>query len=160
MTLTAVPAQQVTWPPGRARAEARRAREHIRNALLEWGLADYSGDVELIVTELVANALRHGTGLVGTRISLDSLGDLRVEVHDDGPGRPHRRGAAPDAESGRGLAVVDGLLALHDGSFDVSDDEHGDGKTVHAMLCLGTPRAGERAARPGPESQDRVRVHA
>jgi len=153
MTLTAVPTQQVTWPPGRALADARRAREHTRNALLEWGLADYSGDVELIVTELVTNALRHGTGLVSTRISWDSQGDLRVEVHDDGPGRPQRRGPALDAESGRGLAVVDGLLALYDGSFDVSDDEHGDGKTVHALVCLGTPGVGAKGARPGPGSR-------
>ena len=137
MPLTAMPELSVSWPPGRDLTEPRRAREQARKALFGWGLGEHAETAELIIDELVANAICHGTGPVGTRISY-SGGLLWMEVHDDGPGRPVRRKADADAESGRGLTVIDGLLDLHGGSFGVEDDADGDGKTVYVSVCLAT----------------------
>jgi anti-sigma regulatory factor (Ser/Thr protein kinase) len=135
MPLTATPEQSVSWPPGRNLTEPRRAREQARQALSGWGLGEHAETAELIIDELVANAICHGTGPVRTRISYRS-GRLRMEVHDDGPGRPVRREAAADDESGRGLAVIDALLNLYGGSLRVEDDVSGDGKTVCVWICL------------------------
>lgn len=68
MPLTAAPELSVSWPPGRDLTEPRNARRQVRKALLGWGLGEYAEDAELILSELVANATRHGTGLVGTRM--------------------------------------------------------------------------------------------
>jgi len=135
MPLTAAPELSVSWPPGRDLTEPRKARRQVRKALLGWGLGEHAETAELILSELVANAIRHGTGLVGTRISYGS-GLLRMEVHDDGPGRPVRREATADDVSGRGLTVVYGLLDQHGGIFGVEDDTDGDGKTVYVSICL------------------------
>ena len=135
MPLTAVPELSVSWPPGQDMTEPRRAREQVRKALSGWGLGDHAEMAELILSELVANAVCHGTGLVRTRISYSS-GLLRMAVHDDGPGRPVRREAAADDVSGRGLTVICALLDVLDGSFGVEDDADGEGKTVYVSVCL------------------------
>ena len=135
MPLTAAPELSVSWPPGRDLTEPRNARHEIRKALFGWGLGEHAEDVELILSELVANAICHGTGLVRTRISYSS-GLLRMEVHDDGPGRPVRREATADDVSGRGLTVIYGLLDLHGGTLGVEDDADGDGKTVYVSVYL------------------------
>jgi anti-sigma regulatory factor (Ser/Thr protein kinase) len=65
-------------------------------------------DAELVVTELVANAVRHARTPVTVRLVLDDV-LLRVEVCD-GSTRPARmRVACPTEEGGRGLLLVDAL---------------------------------------------------
>ena len=138
MPLTAVPEYSASWLLGRELTEARHAREQARKALFEWGLGEHADISELIVSELVANAIRHGQGPIGVRISHDGT-HLRVEVHDDGAGRPVRRPVTADAETGRGLELVDGLLGL-DGIRGVTDDDAGDGKTVYVAIRLAGTR--------------------
>jgi anti-sigma regulatory factor (Ser/Thr protein kinase) len=138
MPLTAVPEYSASWLLGRDLTEARHAREQARKALFQWELSEHADITELIVSELVANAIRHGQGPIGVRISHDGT-NLRVEVHDDGAGRPIRRSVAADAETGRGLELVDGLLGL-DGIRGVSDDGAGDGKTVYVAIRLASTR--------------------
>jgi anti-sigma regulatory factor (Ser/Thr protein kinase) len=135
MPVTAMPEQSVSCCLGRKPAEVRHAREETQKALCGWGLEDHADFIEIIVSELVTNAILHGDGPVTARISYAS-GCLRVEVHDDGPDRPVRRQVATEAESGRGLALIDGLLELHGGSLTVTDDGAGDGKTVTAAISL------------------------
>jgi hypothetical protein len=50
---------------------ARQARSAVRRALERWGMADPSGDTELLASELVANAVEHanGTSIGGVRTS-------------------------------------------------------------------------------------------
>lgn len=71
----------------------------------------YVGDrdvVALLVSELATNALVHGAGDV--RVAVHEVGgSLRVEVADDGAGEPVLRDAGPDAEGGRGMALVAAL---------------------------------------------------
>ncbi|MFH8732238.1 MULTISPECIES: ATP-binding protein [unclassified Streptomyces] len=88
----------------------RSARAAVRGQLGVWDL-DSLGDVtELLVSELVTNALRHASGPIGVRLlrSAEPADTLRVEVSDRLPDPPLERVAGPDEESGRGLQLVAG----------------------------------------------------
>ncbi len=74
----------------------------------EWEVADVDGLV-LLVHELAANGLDHGRGPVRIDLVPTGEGDVHVEVHDSGPGDPHVATPEPDAERGRGLALVEQL---------------------------------------------------
>ena len=68
---------------------------------------------ELLVSEVVTNAVLHGPADGEATIALHfaTVGDVvQVEVRDEGPGfDPVLRHASPDAESGRGLQIVEAL---------------------------------------------------
>jgi anti-sigma regulatory factor (Ser/Thr protein kinase) len=66
--------------------------------------------VALLVSEVATNALVHGCGEVRLRV-LASPGRLRVEVEDGSTVLPQPRQAGPEAEGGRGLALVDALAS-------------------------------------------------
>ncbi|WP_333766483.1 ATP-binding protein [Streptomyces sp. IBSBF 2435] len=107
--------------------------------LVAWGLPGLVDTAGLVVSELVTNALTHGCpdGHV-LRTKFEPVeGGVRIEVHDAGPGKPERSEAPADAESGRGLDLVDVLTG---GDWGVSD-RNGVGKTVWAV-CLSTGVAG------------------
>jgi signal transduction histidine kinase len=110
---------------------------------LTWGNTSNKGILSKLACELVTNALRHGEGPVRVRVSYAG-GDLRVDVHDDGAGRPVSQLAAADSEAGRGLALLDALIGMHDGKRGVADDRTGRGKTVFAVICLTARPAGDR----------------
>jgi signal transduction histidine kinase len=116
-------------------ARVSNARTQAREALPGWGLGGHVRLAELIVSELVTNALNHGDGPIALRLSYAG-GDLRVEVHDHGAGRPVRQHAAAGDECGRGLELLDGLIALHGGERGVIDDRAGPGKTVYVAVPL------------------------
>lgn len=139
MPLTAMREESMSCRFGRELTEVRRAREATRKALFDWGLGEHSDVSELIVSEFVTNALRHGEGPITVCVSCDST-NLRIEVHDDGPGRPVRRPVTARSESGRGLELVDGLLAPQGGRRTLHEDAAGAGKTVGAVIRL----AGDR----------------
>jgi anti-sigma regulatory factor (Ser/Thr protein kinase) len=98
--------------PADVRAAAR-ARHHLADQhgedLLLAGRAALD-DALLLVSELVANAVAHGTGSVVVEIDLD-VSRLRLEVHDESPDVPLPRVATPDDDTGRGLLIVDTLAA-------------------------------------------------
>jgi Histidine kinase-like ATPase domain len=135
LTVTREPLTALLAGPDLRRA--RDARRQARAWLEDRGLGEYADVGELIVGELVANALCHGEGPVRLRLSLTS-GHLRVEVHDGGAGRPVRKHVASDDESGRGLEVIDGLVELHGGERGVINDVAGPGKTVYVTVTLAT----------------------
>lgn len=112
-----------------------RARERARKALCGWDLGEHAQLAEIIVSELVTNAIRYGDGPVDVCMSYD-CGNLRLEVHDDGASRPDKRPVTVDDESGRGLALLDGLIGLHGGTRGVANDDTGDGKTVYVVVYL------------------------
>lgn len=111
----------------------RVARGRTRKATADWGLSDYSQVAELVVSELLTNALMHGAWPACMGLHYH-LGTLRIEVHDEGRGRPCRRHAAADDESGRGLELLHGLIGLQGGELGVIDDQNGPGKTVYVEL--------------------------
>ncbi|RKN46669.1 ATP-binding protein [Streptomyces hoynatensis] len=89
---------------------ARRARRLVRTALIGWGLEGIAGDGELIVTELVANAVQHTWGH-HVRVIVTHLGPgrVRIGVADRCRTRPVRRAPGDDDACGRGLALLEAL---------------------------------------------------
>lgn len=79
------------------------------------------------------NAQLYGGGRIELRLSR-TRDELWIRVSDGGSGRPLL--STPDAgpERGRGLRLVDGLLARHGGRWGVA--ERNAGKTVFAVLPL------------------------
>jgi anti-sigma regulatory factor (Ser/Thr protein kinase) len=88
-----------------APTSARQARRWIEPFLEHWAMGARTGDVLLVVSELVTNAVEHGAGPVHVRLEC-RVGCLRLEVSDEGPGRVIPRPLDPEALGGRGLLVV------------------------------------------------------
>ena len=66
--------------------------------------------VALLVSELTTNAMLHGEGQVRVRV-LPRRAGVRVEVGDSSSQTPARRHPTPDAEGGRGIALVEALAS-------------------------------------------------
>ncbi|EST39063.1 hypothetical protein N566_04060 [Streptomycetaceae bacterium MP113-05] len=81
-----------------------RARDQAVEQLARWGLNELADTTELLVSELVTNALRHGEGEIRLRLLLDRT--LVCEVWDSGLVQPRRRRARATDEGGRGLQLV------------------------------------------------------
>jgi PAS domain S-box-containing protein len=132
-----LPAESVgDWTLPREPRSVGRARELARGRLLGWDLEPLVDTTELLVSELVTNALRYGEGEIRLRLLLDRT--LVCEVWDAGLVQPRRRRARDTDEGGRGLQLV-GLLSAAWGSRRTHR-----GKTVWFELPLpdgGTPLA-------------------
>jgi len=122
-------------------AQVGQVRRLVRESLARWGLDDHIDYTVLIASELVTNALRHGAGTITIQLSRAGH-DLRIEVHDHGPGHPVRRHAGTGDEGGRGLEVIDGLISMYDGQRGCTDDDTGPGKTVYVMMNLAANETG------------------
>ncbi|MGW0753331.1 SpoIIE family protein phosphatase [Streptomyces sp. NPDC002587] len=95
----------VTWFLGDDPAEVATARRHTRNKLADWNVdEDTAAATELIVSELVTNALRYGTPPLRLRLIKDRT--LTCEVHDTSTATPRLRHARTVDEGGRGLFIV------------------------------------------------------
>ncbi|WP_405753716.1 SpoIIE family protein phosphatase [Streptomyces sp. NBC_01411] len=84
-----------------------RARRLVRRALERWGLEEMSDAVELLVSEVVTNAVRYAERPVTLRLLRTDV--LRCEVGDDSPQLPRQRRARDTDEGGRGLFLVNRL---------------------------------------------------
>jgi anti-sigma regulatory factor (Ser/Thr protein kinase) len=122
---------------------ARQARSAAHRAMDAWGMADLSGDTELLASELVANAVEHASGqsvgFVLRRLSgAEGQEAVTCEVSDSSPVLPEARDADPDADRGRGLAIVAALASASGVRASPT------GKTTWFTLALS--RCGQRAA--------------
>nr|WP_228031838.1 ATP-binding protein [Streptomyces phyllanthi] len=117
---------------------AGQARAEVRRQLESWGLTEQSDTAELLVSELVTNALVHAESRL--RLTLTAAhGVLRCEVSDADHRRPRVRRVTETSESGRGMFLVD-ALARRWGCH-----EDGPGKTVWFELgTCGLDGCGER----------------
>nr|WP_229925763.1 SpoIIE family protein phosphatase [Streptomyces longispororuber] len=88
-------------------ATPSRARRLARSALERWGLTDLNDAVELLVSEVVTNAVRYATRPITLRLLRTDV--LRCEVGDDVPQLPRLRQARATDEGGRGLYLVNRL---------------------------------------------------
>jgi anti-sigma regulatory factor (Ser/Thr protein kinase) len=117
---------QVELPPDLT--AAREARAATKRVLPRWALGGLLEPVLLVVSELVGNAVRHGRPPVDLRLRKHGTG-VRVAVHDEDSSAPSASVASSDAESGRGLLLVDAVAA----ETGVEQIE-GDGKVVWAHV--------------------------
>jgi GAF domain-containing protein len=113
---------------------ARRARHLARQTVGAWTLGDISLEAELVASELVTNAVLHGTPPISLEF-VHGHGVLRVAVGDSSLMPPVLGRPAADAMTGRGLGLV-ASLASDWGVGPAAD--HGRGKVVWADLDLGS----------------------
>jgi serine phosphatase RsbU (regulator of sigma subunit) len=102
------------WQLAPEETSVRQARMLIRDPMKRWGLEDYIPVTELLVSELVTNAIRYGSKSEfsnGTDIEFRLIleGGLICEVSDPSPALPRVLQVDRDAENGRGLHVVSQL---------------------------------------------------
>ncbi|MET7638249.1 SpoIIE family protein phosphatase [Streptomyces sp. NPDC005438] len=86
---------------------AGQARRLTRRALARWGLEELTDSVELLVSEVVTNAVRYAERPITLRLLRTDI--LRCEVGDDVPQLPRLRQARATDEGGRGLYLVNRL---------------------------------------------------
>jgi CHASE3 domain sensor protein len=98
------PDQVATWDIPADPAHVVRARNLAVDQLEAWGLADAAFVTELVVSELVTNAIRYGTPPIQLRLIRDRT--LICEVSDASSTAPHLRRARVFDEGGRGLLLV------------------------------------------------------
>jgi anti-sigma regulatory factor (Ser/Thr protein kinase) len=83
------------------------ARRFLRETSCLAHHARVMDEAELLVSELVTNAVVHGTPPVTVSVECDGSEGLRVAVTDGSSHSPVPREASPDDESGRGIHLVD-----------------------------------------------------
>ncbi|MGR4878673.1 SpoIIE family protein phosphatase [Streptomyces sp. LARHCF249] len=93
-----------TWRLDADPAVVGEARHLVLAQLTAWGLDELAFSTELIVSELVTNAIRHAGGPV--RLRLIRADTLTCEVSDSSNTQPRMRRARSSEEGGRGLYIV------------------------------------------------------
>lgn len=109
----------------RAAAEARQA---VLATLTRWRLVALLEEVTLVVSELVTNAVKHGMPPISLSMTRAAR-HVRVDVHDEAQENPSSGPVSQDAESGRGLAIVEAVTRTS-GVEQIEDD----GKVVYATF--------------------------
>jgi hypothetical protein len=125
----------VTLSP--APGSAAQARRLTRDHLARWDMRDLTDDAEAIAAELAANAIAAvPPGSPGLSIIFAVHArppELRIYTWDIGPGQPRPATPGDDAETGRGLAIIDTLTARNWGWWPTPESG---GKVVWATLTL------------------------
>ncbi|WP_229868951.1 SpoIIE family protein phosphatase, partial [Streptomyces chryseus] len=98
------PARIAEWDVPPDPAAVSPVRNACARRLADWGLEDIAFTTELILSELITNAIRHGTEPIGVRLLYDR--SLICEVSDGSSTSPHLRRAEATDEGGRGLFLV------------------------------------------------------
>jgi anti-sigma regulatory factor (Ser/Thr protein kinase) len=110
------------------------ARLHARHVLREWGLARLGDSTELLVAELVTNAVqasRAAAQASSVRLwLLSGSAQVLIVVWDANQDPPARVTVSDEAENGRGLMLVEAISE----QWGWSSHENGDGKFVWAIL--------------------------
>jgi PAS domain S-box-containing protein len=104
----ALPADRIaSWDLPAEPAVVAGARARAADQLAAWGLEQITFTTELIVSELLTNAIRHAQPPIQVRLILDDA--LSCEVSDGSSTAPHLRRAGRYDEGGRGLLLVASL---------------------------------------------------
>ena len=124
------------------------ARLHARHILWEWRLGDLDESVELIVSELVTNAVQasaslssqppgyeyENLGLPAVWLWLTSDGhQIMVEVGDSSPRTPVSATTELDVEGGRGLLLVD-TVSEDWGYYFPAEEDDGQRKNIQKVV--------------------------
>ncbi|MFM9554443.1 SpoIIE family protein phosphatase [Streptomyces caniscabiei] len=98
------PSRVATWELPADPARVSEVRAAALRQLADWGLDEAAFAAELVLSELITNAIRHGAGPIRVRLLRDR--SLICEVADTSSTAPHLRRAATTDEGGRGLFLV------------------------------------------------------
>jgi|GEM_PF-742824 len=101
------PSDVAAWPLRVENSEVPRARRLVAEQLAAWGLSELSDTAQLLVSELVTNALLVAGQEI--RLQLTRVDKLLVEVTDDDHNLPSLVTSRPTDVSGRGLGLVSQL---------------------------------------------------
>ncbi|MFJ7949142.1 SpoIIE family protein phosphatase [Streptomyces sp. NPDC096354] len=101
------PDQVASWEFPADTSLVGSARALATAQLNQWGLEHLTDSTELIVSELVTNAIQHGSGPIRLRLIRNQV--LTCEVHDTNSSSPRLNRSHANDESGRGLLLVDQL---------------------------------------------------
>ncbi|GHF00289.1 SpoIIE family protein phosphatase [Streptomyces fumanus] len=123
------PSRVATWDVPADPALVAPIRKQVLDQLSAWALLEASFTVELVVSELVTNAIRYGAPPIRLRLIHDAT-TLICEVSDTNHTAPHLRRAKTWDEGGRGLLLV-AQLTQRWGSRHTTE-----GKTIWAELGL------------------------
>lgn len=99
------PSQVADWEVPSDPAAVARVRAACARQMEVWGLDQIAFTTELIISELVTNAIRYGIGPIRLRLLRDR-DSLICEVDDGSSTSPHLRRAKTTDEGGRGLFLV------------------------------------------------------
>jgi anti-sigma regulatory factor (Ser/Thr protein kinase) len=132
-------------------AAAAEARRRVRDTIASWQVPVDQDAALLLTSELVTNAVRHEAGQAVMLVVTCADGQLRVDVHDTSRSLPAVADVPADAETGRGLLLVESL-----------SDEWGfyrtpAGKAVYFTLAFEPDQADQAPAAGGRGPQ---RAHA
>ncbi len=123
--MSAFVVQRLERGPDAARAARGTVRDLCGNRLAD----ELVTDVELVVSELVTNAVTHGAGEITLTVTLVRDG-VTLSVLDQGDGRPRLRRVGAGSGHGRGLALVARLAD----EWQVRETPGGIGKEVWCVL--------------------------
>jgi anti-sigma regulatory factor (Ser/Thr protein kinase) len=113
-------------PSGVAPSQARRL---VRRTVQDLVPGDVVDTAELLVSELVTNAVVHGSGVIVVAIDYEDR-VVSIAVSDDAPGKPQLQPERPMALGGRGLRMIESLAS----AWGVRPREDGPGKQVWVRL--------------------------
>ncbi|MFE2736631.1 SpoIIE family protein phosphatase [Streptomyces sp. NPDC059349] len=116
------------WDVPAEPSAVHEARERSVSQLQVWGMQAAAFTTELIVSELVTNAIRHASGPISLRLIREHT--LICEVSDTSSTSPHMRRASITEEGGRGLFLVAGVAQRWGTRYTA------DGKTIWAEQPL------------------------
>ncbi len=125
------PHRIATWGLTSDPALVSGIRAAVARQLTEWGLEEIAFPTELLLSELVTNAIRYGTDPIQVRLLYDRT--LICEVSDTSSTAPHLRHAATTDEGGRGLFLVAQLAQAWGTRYTA------DGKVIWAEFALEVP---------------------
>lgn len=113
----------------------------VQRQLRAWGIAHMIDETQLVMSELLTNAVKASAELTTIRIRLVVMEgtSLLIEVRDGNPEPPILKDATSDNEGGRGLMIVDALCER----WGYYHPAHGS-KAVWAELLIPLPARGPR----------------
>ncbi|MFD9002399.1 SpoIIE family protein phosphatase [Streptomyces sp. NPDC059582] len=131
------------WGVPRDPAAVAVMRDAVSETLDAWGFGECGFSVELVLSELITNAIRYGSDPIRVRLIRDR--SLICEVADGSSTSPHLRYAATMDEGGRGLFLVSQISERWGTRYTAQ------GKVIWAELAL--PEVIEEPGRkpPGPD---------
>ncbi|MEU6015293.1 SpoIIE family protein phosphatase [Streptomyces sp. NPDC047515] len=140
------PDQVAQWDVATDPAAVAGVRKNVAEWLADRGLDEEAFTTELILSELVTNAVRYGSGPIEVRLLYDR--NLICEVSDTSNTSPHLRYATTTDEGGRGLFLVAQIAERWGTRYTET------GKVIWSEQTVGEPEEEEEEKEDGGEKEE------